>query len=521
MTTQVQTGLIADSAITTPKLAAGAATLTKLDTTGASGKVLTAQGSGVAPAWNDLPAGAPTGALIASTTTPFATATTSGTGSTATITFTPAITIPVGSTVTISGVTPSGYNGTFIVTASSSGSISFASATTGSQTVAGSFLITPAGYLRCDGGIYSRASYPTLAGLVGTPFIASTPTVDYSNGSLVTPPSNTGYGVWSANNILFTNGTVSNPFSNASAASGAMLYSSNGTTWTAATSWNIGAWTGQTTDAVAYGNGVYVTVGGANSTTNVVQYSSSPGGTWTRAAIGIGYSNARQIVFGGTANVFIVDKYYECCGSWQFQGFYSSTNGSSWSAISGIGNNPQNMAAYSGGVVVNNQNYNNVNNIMYSATGTSGWTAIGASIGSPVWVYNVSYANGRFIARGTTGTWTSTTGAAGTWTQISTSTTGFTWGTKIRWTGAAYVDSANGRYSKDLINWGYMSTTPIVSGILNGRAYTRTATSISSYDFNAYNTTTQFPVPDIQAEVAGTGVMLEGGLLRSGYFIKT
>lgn len=46
---------IANNSVTAAKIASGAATLAKLDTTGASGKVLTAQGAGVAPAWADLP----------------------------------------------------------------------------------------------------------------------------------------------------------------------------------------------------------------------------------------------------------------------------------------------------------------------------------------------------------------------------------------------------------------------------------------------------------------------------------
>lgn len=71
-------------------------------------------------------------ALTGATTTA-----TSGTGSTATITFGGSATIPVGANVTISGVTPLGYDGTWTVTASSAGSVSFASSTTGSQTVAG------------------------------------------------------------------------------------------------------------------------------------------------------------------------------------------------------------------------------------------------------------------------------------------------------------------------------------------------------------------------------------------------
>jgi hypothetical protein len=67
----------------------------------------------------------------------------SGTGATATVTFTPAAntvaTIPVGHTVLIAGMTPN-YNGTAKVTASSPGSVSFASATTGAQTVAGTIV---------------------------------------------------------------------------------------------------------------------------------------------------------------------------------------------------------------------------------------------------------------------------------------------------------------------------------------------------------------------------------------------
>jgi hypothetical protein len=45
-------------AITSGKLAAGAATLAKLDTTGSIGQVLTAQGSGVAPIWGTSSSGA-------------------------------------------------------------------------------------------------------------------------------------------------------------------------------------------------------------------------------------------------------------------------------------------------------------------------------------------------------------------------------------------------------------------------------------------------------------------------------
>jgi hypothetical protein len=62
----------------------------------------------------------------------------SGTGTTATITFAAqAVAPPIGGTVVVSGVTPSGYNGTYTITASSTTSVSYANATTGAQTIAG------------------------------------------------------------------------------------------------------------------------------------------------------------------------------------------------------------------------------------------------------------------------------------------------------------------------------------------------------------------------------------------------
>jgi hypothetical protein len=66
-----------------------------------------------------------------------ATTAASGTGTTATITTTSNHNLAVGDRITVAGVTPTGYNGTFIVTAAATNSVSYANATTGSQTVAG------------------------------------------------------------------------------------------------------------------------------------------------------------------------------------------------------------------------------------------------------------------------------------------------------------------------------------------------------------------------------------------------
>jgi hypothetical protein len=74
-------------------------------------------------------------AANSATKTPTLTA--SGTGSVATLTFASTYKTPVGSTIVVENVVPAGYNGTYTVTASSAGSVSYANATTGAMTTAG------------------------------------------------------------------------------------------------------------------------------------------------------------------------------------------------------------------------------------------------------------------------------------------------------------------------------------------------------------------------------------------------
>jgi hypothetical protein len=68
----------------------------------------------------------------------------SGTGSVATLTFGSRSFPPftVGQSITVTGMTPSGYNGTYTVTACTKTTVSFASTTTGAQTVAGNITYT-------------------------------------------------------------------------------------------------------------------------------------------------------------------------------------------------------------------------------------------------------------------------------------------------------------------------------------------------------------------------------------------
>lgn len=81
--------------------------------------------------------GAPAPALWTTVASPIAITSGSGSAGTATMNFTGPYTFEVGSTITVAGVTPSGYNGTYIVTASTTTSVSYANATTGAVTVMG------------------------------------------------------------------------------------------------------------------------------------------------------------------------------------------------------------------------------------------------------------------------------------------------------------------------------------------------------------------------------------------------
>ena len=72
----------------------------------------------------------------------------SGNGSLATLTFAvqASAPFPIGSTIIVAGVAPSSYNGTFVVTACTTTTVSYASTATGSQTVAGRITLALATY---------------------------------------------------------------------------------------------------------------------------------------------------------------------------------------------------------------------------------------------------------------------------------------------------------------------------------------------------------------------------------------
>jgi hypothetical protein len=101
--------------------------------------------------------GQPNNAVFTTTTSAVTGA--SGTGSTATLTFAGAYVYPVGSIITVAGMTPSGYNGTFVVTVSSAGSVSYASTATGFTT---------------GGTIKNNGNVPLISTTNGSDFVSVT-----------------------------------------------------------------------------------------------------------------------------------------------------------------------------------------------------------------------------------------------------------------------------------------------------------------------------------------------------------
>jgi hypothetical protein len=142
--------------------------------------------------------------------------------------------------------------------------------------------------------------------------------------------------------------------------------------------------------------------------------------------------------------------------------------------------------------------------------------------------------NGKFVVLGVTSAsgvyntviYTSTTGASGTWTQLTHNLpTGAVsqysvpeW-SAIRWNGSIYYMTGANYYSTDLQTWIGASSTTRPTAVYNNKFYGRNTaapSSVSWIDHNAYNATTQFPVPN-------WGVISTGGL--SAYstmgYIKT
>lgn len=518
----------------------------------------------------------------------------SGTGSVATVYFSPTLTIPVGTLITIAGVTPSGYNASSVaVTASSSlsfsatgsisgttltlssitgtvsigqeifgtsvhgntyivsgsgsswtlnrsqtvssttitgacGTASYSNATTAAVTVIGTIAATPSGYLACDGSIYTRSSYPTLAAYVGTP-------VSFTgvNTVAVLASSSSATALFGTNNVLFNSGTAA-ALANAAATANALRYSTDsGVTWNLATGWNI---TSSGTNGLLYGNGVYVQVLASSgvSTQNNIAYGSSPSTITNKVTVFS--STAGYLYQGGNLafgnSLFLYMGYNtDACGNFGTRAMYSSSNGSSWSAATLPGAAYQYyLSGTNGGFLADD----NVANIFFSTNGAS-WTNITSNFSGTY--YYSSAGNGLFIVSTQTGFYTSSSGASGTWNLMPTprgitvpadyqSTIGNRW----TWTGSVFV-SNKGYITQDFVNFSTLSSgnqtvnyTNIFPQVANGSvtylSQSAPLNTILQMTKVNYTESTQFPVPNLSDAFTGTNQVM-GGIGAGQYFIKT
>ena len=332
-----------------------------------SGNVLTSNGT----SWTSAAAAStPTGAYILAPNTSGYVATTffSGTGSTATCYFYPAETIPVGSLITITGVTPSGYNTSLTAVATSSttnfsctGSISgttlTVSSVTGTITVgavlAGSGILSNTIITAGSGSswtvsISQTISSTTVTGSCGVFTYANATTgAQTVTGTLFSTPSGflaadgsvynrsayaslaayigyptaaaaatttssstiTTYKYRSMNNYLFCNGTGFGYF-NGTPQALAYYYSSDGVTWTGVTGIPPNGYAG--VQDYAYINGVYAFAPllQAGNLQVGVYYGSSPSTITTKGIAVSGTSvnyeySYPMLTSGGTSNVFV------------------------------------------------------------------------------------------------------------------------------------------------------------------------------------------------------------------------
>jgi len=173
------------------------------------------------------------------------------------------------------------------------------------------------------------------------------------------------------------------------------MYSYDGNTWLAGTA-QTGNWTG-----VAYGNGVFVAVG------NIIMYSIN-GTTWTYVPIqptggwaGVAYGNGWFVAIAGGPSNGVVAK---------------SSNGIDWTQISGVPGGTWKAVAYGNGyfVAVEETVSFFASQAMYSSTNGSTWAAVSIPRTGFDGYNGIAYGNGVFAAIGRDCSAYSTTNGA-TW----------------------------------------------------------------------------------------------------------
>jgi len=106
----------------------------------------------------------------------------SGSGGQATVDFASTYPLPIGSTVIISGISPSGYNGAYSVVSSTITSVTYAKASNPGTYSSGGTLVSGAGYLGVTNATWSSESTGPCAGVGGQATLSFATTSIYPQG---------------------------------------------------------------------------------------------------------------------------------------------------------------------------------------------------------------------------------------------------------------------------------------------------------------------------------------------------
>lgn len=393
--------------------------------------------------------------------------------------------------------------------------VKLASDVTPTGTIQADINSTKSGWLKCDGSIYTRTTYPALAALVGTPI------APYQTflGTTVTPVGSRN-SIQIANNILFRTGTGD---SSAAGTIAAGLYTStDGATWTSRTGGNIP--NNNNKNYFAYNGSIYVQkslYGISNGVAYVV--TSSDTITWTHratpASVASSTNSINELAYGSAGNRFIsVNQLSTSAGcpcpitTYYFR-IATSTDGITWVYNTTIVPSSLTVlwypyvAASATTAVILTQTSGGTYQVWYSTDALT-WTDITSSMGITLTgtvndsVGGLSYVNGLYIITNSTGNiYTSTTGAASSWSLAATG------GPTTRIRGNANGYASIDKVSTDLINW-ITPTKVSGSGQANITAVPTTGSRFYGYDTTTvtrsvatdlynYTTATQFPVPTI------------------------
>jgi hypothetical protein len=316
-------------------------------------------------------------------------------------------------------------------------------------------------WLKCDGSVYLRASYPAVEGLLPPP----TDGITWTQRTL--PASAYWYAVTYGNGVF-----VAVAYSNTIAAT-----SPDGITWTQSTLPTNANWL-----SVTYGNGVFVAVASGGT----IAATSPDGITWTQRTLPTN-ANWQSVTYGN--GVFVAVAYGSSIAA-------TSPDGITWTQRTLPANANWYSVTYGNGVFVAVAYGSSI-----AATSPDGITWTQRTLPANANWYSVTYGNGVFVAVAYSNTIAATSPDGITWTQ-STLPTNANW-LSVTYGNGVFVAVAYGSSiaatSPDGITWTQRTLPASVSwlsvtygnGVFVAVAYNNTIAATSSGDL------TKFRVPSI------------------------